>query len=55
MTKKQKMEIVKLYYGSIFKNKKDVENYVKKQKDEMVYEYMNDFLKAQAVSMFCED
>lgn len=55
MSKKQKIEIVKIYFGSVFKNVKEAEKYVREQKDDRAYEYMLDFIKGQAIEAFKED
>ena len=52
MTKKEKVELVRRYFGSTLKH---AYKYVNDQKDEKVYIYMAEFFKAQAKKSFYED
>lgn len=52
MSKKQKIEIVRIYFGSVLK---DAEKYVREQKDDRAYEYMLDFIRGQKIKCFEED
>ena len=52
LTKKQKIQLVRRYFGSSLKS---AYKYVNDQKNEKVYDYMIDFFKAQAIQAFYED
>lgn len=56
MTKEEKIKLVRWYYGSAMKDaKKYVEEYDKENPNGKAYEYMLDFMKAQARLTFLED
>lgn len=56
MTKQEKINLVRWYYGSTCKDaKKYVEDYDKENPDGKAYDYMLDFMKAQARLSFLED
>ena len=54
MTKKEKMKILKYYFGSVMNNRAR-HNYVYMQKGDKIYELMLEFLKSQGIEAFKED
>ena len=56
MTKKEKIALVKRYFGSVMKDaKKYVEDYDKQNPKGEIYEYIKDFFYHQDYKSFYED